>query len=154
MINAIYDLLDKIGYAHPIHPALTHLPIGFVAAAFFLGWAGLWSKRKWSLPCGYPLLVLTLIFWFPTVVFGYMDWQRYYGGALLHPIVVKMVLAGVLLLLVVAGLVIGARDRADTPAMLVVYTLSLATVIALGYFGGQLVYAGAAPAGKGQSAGG
>ena len=37
MIDAFYNLLDKIGYLHPIHPAMTHMPIGLVVGSLFLG---------------------------------------------------------------------------------------------------------------------
>ena len=35
MIELIYQTLTKFGYTHPLHPTLTHVPIGIVVGAFF-----------------------------------------------------------------------------------------------------------------------
>ena len=146
-MNSIYDLLHRIGYQHPIHPALVHLPIGLVAGAFFLGWIALAFKRPGLIPSAYQILVIAFVSWFPTVLFGYQDWQRYYAGAMLHPIVIKLILAGLFFVLLGAGVILGARKRPDARIMVLIYTLSFATVVILGYYGGQLVYTGATPAG-------
>ena len=37
MFDFIYEMLQKFGYTHPLHPTLTHLPIGLVLAAFVFG---------------------------------------------------------------------------------------------------------------------
>ena len=34
MIDAIYGFLQGLGYGHPLHPPLTHLPMGLVIASF------------------------------------------------------------------------------------------------------------------------
>jgi len=34
MIEFIYQTLIKFGYTHPLHPTLTHVPIGMVMGAF------------------------------------------------------------------------------------------------------------------------
>jgi hypothetical protein len=34
MIEFIYQFLAKFGYTHPLHPVLTHIPIGMVMGAF------------------------------------------------------------------------------------------------------------------------
>jgi mono/diheme cytochrome c family protein len=147
MMDSVYTLLRRIGYLHPIHPAFTHLPIGLVSGAFLLGWAAVLLKRPALLPSAYPILVIAFVSWFPTVLFGYLDWQRYYAGAMLHPIVVKLILAGLLFVLLSAGLILGARKNPNARLQVFIYTLSFATVAALGYYGGQLVYTGATPAG-------
>jgi mono/diheme cytochrome c family protein len=126
---------------------MTHMPIGLVVGAFFLGWSALVFKRPGLMPSAYHVLVIAFLFWFPTVVFGYLDWQRYYAGAMLHPIVMKLMLAGLLFVLMSAGLILGARKNTNPRVMALIYTLSFATVAVLGYYGGQLVYTGATPAG-------
>jgi uncharacterized membrane protein len=148
MYDVLYDFLDKIGYLHPIHPAMTHMPIGLVVGSLILGAAALATPRPNLSHAAYYCLVLALIFWFPTVAFGLMDWQRYYGGAWLHPIKMKMILASVLFILLVTGVVAGYRQQARRKWLLPVYLLSFMTVTALGYFGGQLVYGGRTPAGS------
>ena len=37
MIGTIYETLYKIGYTHPLHPALTHLVVGLVIGGFLFG---------------------------------------------------------------------------------------------------------------------
>ncbi len=147
MTDSIYDLLERIGYLHPIHPAMTHMPIGLVVGALFLAGAALLFKRPRLMPSAYHALVVAFVFWFPTALFGYLDWRRHYAGAMLHPIVMKLILAGLLLILLGAGLILGARKHPDLRLMVPIYVLSFATVCGLGFYGGQLVYTGATPAG-------
>jgi uncharacterized membrane protein len=33
MIEFIYQALTKLGYTHPLHPTLTHVPLGMVMGA-------------------------------------------------------------------------------------------------------------------------
>ena len=145
MLNSLYDLLDSIGYLHPIHPAMTHMPIGLVVGSLLMGIAARVLSHPPLARAAYYTLVLALIFLFPTVAFGLMDWERYYAGAWLHPIQMKMILATVLFLLLVVGVVMGHRKQGQSPWLLPVYALCFMTVTALGYFGGQLVYGGRTP---------
>jgi uncharacterized membrane protein/cytochrome c5 len=146
-LDWFYDALDRIGYTHPIHPALVHMPIGLVVGATaFIGMAA-FSRYRHFRVSGHHVLTLALIFWFPTVLFGITDWQRYLGGAWLFVIKVKLALAVVLFVLLVAGVILGFRGRTPLRIMASIYGLCFATVVALGYFGGQLVYAGRAPPG-------
>jgi uncharacterized membrane protein len=146
-VNRFYDFLDTIGYMHPIHPAMVHMPIGLVVGGVTLiGMALLYPRFRSLRASAHHTLVLALVFWFPTVLFGVMDWQRYLGGAWLPAIKVKMVLAAVLLVLLVIGVILGSR-RASLHVLAPIYVLCLAAVVVLGYYGGQLVYAGLAPGG-------
>jgi uncharacterized membrane protein len=145
MIDRFYDLLDKIGYLHPIHPAMTHIPIGLVVGSLFIGSAGLVFKRASMLRAAYYTLVLALIFMVPTVVFGLMDWQRYFGGAWLFPIKMKLGLSGVLAVLLAVGVGLGSRDPTRAGRLVPIYFVCFLTVGALGYFGGQLAYMGRSP---------
>jgi uncharacterized membrane protein len=145
-IDAFYNLLNQIGYMHPIHPAMVHMPIGLVVGATaFLGIAA-YTRLHHFRTSGHHALTLALIFWFPTVLFGIMDW-RYLGGAWLLVIKIKLALAAALFVFLVTGVVLGYLGKATLRSMMAIYGLSFATVVALGYFGGQLVYAGLAPAG-------
>jgi uncharacterized membrane protein len=147
MFNAFYELLDKIGYLHPIHPAMTHMPIGLVVGSLFISITGLLFARLPMVRASYYTLVLAFIFWFPTVTFGLMDWQRYYGGAWLNPIKMKLILASVLFVLLLAGVILGYREERRGKVLIGVYFLSFMTVTGLGYFGGQLVYGNRTPHG-------
>jgi len=145
-VNAFYDFLDRIGYMHPIHPAMVHMPIGLVVGATaFIGMAFFRRFRSFR-TSAHHAMVLALIFWFPTVTFGVMDWQRYLGGAWLFDIKVKVTLALLLLVLLIIGVVLGAR-QASLHVLGPIYALCFAAVVVLGYYGGQLVYAGLAPGG-------
>ena len=148
MIDAIYQFLDWIGYLHPIHPAMTHMPIGLVVGALAIGGSSLFLGRSDFARCAWHVLLVALFFWLPTVVLGVMDWQRYYAGAWLHPITMKMLLAGILLILLATGTLIGYRDPGNTKSLVAIYLLCFMTVTGLGYFGGQLVYANRTPAGS------
>ena len=45
MMDGFYDFLDKIGYLHPIHPAMVHMPIGLIVGSLFIGATGLVFSR-------------------------------------------------------------------------------------------------------------
>jgi uncharacterized membrane protein len=145
-IDSLYRFLSNVGYAHPLHPALVHMPIGLVMGAFVFAWAALLFKgRQLALSARY-CAILAFLFWFPTVLFGFMDWRHFYPGAWLSPITVKLVLAGILLILLVIGLFLGSKGRVGARSLLVVYSLCFFMVVGLGFFGAQLVYAGKAQA--------
>ncbi len=150
MIDGFYDFLDKIGYLHPIHPAMVHMPIGLVVGSLFFGGTGLALSRTSLSRAAYYTLVLALIFWVPTVIFGVMDWQRYYGGAWLFAIKMKIGLAGTLGVLLVSGIWLGHREPMRVKRLIPIYLLCFLTVSSLGYFGGQIVYGGKTPIGPGQ----
>lgn len=156
IIDSFYNFLDKLGYLHPIHPAMTHMPIGLAVGAFFLAWvARLYGHHQIAnqknpggksaalLPSAYHVLVLAYLFYFPTVLFGVMDWQRYLAGAWLFAIKMKLLMAALLFVLLTVGIVLGRK--AKTGVMLTIYSLAFVNVTVLGYYGGQLVYAGITP---------
>lgn len=141
-INAFYSFLSSLGYSHPIHPALVHVPIGLVVGAFVFSWlAALFDKQTLARSARH-CTVLAFLFWFPVVLLGLMDWQHFWGGAWLPLIKMKIVLAGILLILLVIALLFTRKAGDRSRGALVTYTLCFFTVVLLGYFGGQLVYGG------------
>jgi uncharacterized membrane protein len=146
MLDFIYNVLAAIGYTDPVHPPLAHMPIGLTVGALLLGLSALLARRPILGLSAHHCLILALIFVFPTVLLGYMDWQRYYAGAWLFPIKMKLGLAGVLLVLLTLGVVLGRKEEERRWGLIGVYTLSFFTVTGLGYFGGHLVFGGNAPA--------
>jgi uncharacterized membrane protein len=34
-MEIFYHFLQKMGYDHPVHPPITHIPIGLIVAVFF-----------------------------------------------------------------------------------------------------------------------
>jgi uncharacterized membrane protein len=142
IFNPFYKALAALGFTDPVHPALVHMPIGLVVGALFFGFAALIWKRPLLGLSAQHCLVLAWLFFFPTVLFGVMDWQHYYHGAWLVPIKVKIGLAIFLFVLLSIGLILIFKGRGDSKAILVIYVLSFCTVVLLGYFGGHLVFGG------------
>ncbi len=146
MIDFIYQTLTKIGYTHPLHPTLTHVPIGLVMGAFFFAIVGLIFKRTNLAQTARHCAVLALIAAVPTAILGILDWQHFYGGSLLFPIKMKLVLAGVLLIFLFLAVIFGFFGETFSKIVIPMYVLCLLTAVGLGYFGGELVYGTKAPA--------
>ncbi len=140
MLSMLYETLASLGFPSPIHPPLTHIPIGLVTGALVFGLlAMIFSSERLTLiarACG----ILALIFAFITMLFGFMDWQFYYSGGWLHPIKMKLITAGVLAGLLILGIILGEKVRHQHWAVLVVYILSFCAVTGLGWFGDKLTY--------------
>ncbi|RLA89109.1 MAG: hypothetical protein DRG34_04025 [Deltaproteobacteria bacterium] len=87
MIEFFYKILTTVGYTHPIHAPTTHIPVGMVIGAFIFGIVS-WKFRKENLArTAHHCITLALLALLPTVIVGIMDWQHYYAGAWLFPIV-------------------------------------------------------------------
>jgi uncharacterized membrane protein len=146
IFNPFYSALAAIGYTDPIHPPLTHMPIGLVVAALLFGFAGLILRRPLLSQISRYCLLLAWLFIFPTVFLGFMDWQHFYQGAAIFPIIVKISLASFLFVLLSLGLFLVVSGRQESKALLVIYLIAFFTVGGLGYFGGRLTFGGRAPA--------
>lgn len=140
MIEFVYQILVKFGYTHPLHPTITHVPIGMVIGAFLFALTSRTFRWAHLTQTAWHCVVLALIMLLPTAVLGIMDWQYFYGGAMLFPVKMKLVLAGLLLIFLTLALVFGLLGEASSKKVFVLYLFSLLTVIGLGYFGGELVY--------------
>ena len=139
MIESVYALLAKVGFTHPLHPALTHIPMGMVMGCFFFGFLAWYAKKSDFLKTCLHCSVLALIFTVPTIVAGIFDWQHRYGGRYETLIVIKMILAAVLTGLLGYSIVLN-RQGAETKKLFLIYALCLACAVGLGFSGGQLVY--------------
>jgi mono/diheme cytochrome c family protein len=157
MISFIYQTLTQFGYTHPLHPTITHLPIGMVMGAFiFILIAQIYRKTHLA-QTARNCCLLALIGALPTVALGIMDWQHFYNGSLLFPIKMKMALAGILVIFLTIALIFGFFGERYSKTFILMVGLALCSTIGLGYFGGELVYATKAPAGQeleGQAAAG
>lgn len=145
IFNPLYNALYAIGFTDPIHPPLTHMPIALVVAALIFGFTGWILRRPLLSLAGRYCLVLGWLFIFPTVLLGFMDWQHFYQGAWLSPIIAKVGLASCLFVLLSIGLMLIFTGRQESKALLVIYVIAFFTVGGLGYFGGRLVFEGRAP---------
>jgi hypothetical protein len=138
VIDAVYELLEQVGFTHPLHPAITHLPMGMAMGAFLFGASSLRYAvlARTARHCA----VLGLIFVPPTIVAGIFDWQHYYDGDWSGLFTVKIALACLLPLFFLAALAAGRGGREDSRLPIVLYALCLATAIGLGYIGGEIGY--------------
>jgi len=140
MFEFIYQALVKIGYTHPIHPAITHVPVGLTIGGFVFDIAARFLKRPVLTQTARHCMVLALISILPTMFLGYLDWQHFYGGAWLFPIKMKLLLAGMLLIFLSTVVILGLKLERNSKFIILIYTFCLVMVLGLGYFGGELVY--------------
>jgi len=150
--NPFYRALAYIGYLDPLHPPFTHFPIALVTAALIFGLvAAIWRRPRFWITARH-CLGLAWLFIFPTVLFGFMDWQHYYHGAWMFLIIVKICLAAFLFVVLTIGLILHYKGWGETKLILVIYLLGFFTVVALGYFGGKIVFEGAGSSGRAAAA--
>lgn len=144
MSGFIYDWLSHLGFSHPLHPVLVHVPIGMsIGALCFSLWAQI-GKRDRYYDSAYHAMVLALIFALMAIVMGLIDWQRFYGGAWLFEIKAKLVLALAFVLTLMTALwLLGAQRHCARVTGL--YALATLLAMALGFLGGELVYRGFVP---------
>ncbi len=138
MIDSIYELLSQIGFTHPLHPAITHLPMGLVMGAFLFGIVSL--KYEALAKTAHHCIVLALVFVLPTAFLGIMDWQHFYQGEWSTLIIIKFTLTVVLAALLAGAAILGAKKQTKRPFLIAAYALCLFNAIALGFTGGEIQY--------------
>ena len=84
--------------------------------------------------------VFALIAAVPTAILGLLDWQHFYSGAMLFPIKMKLVLAGILIIFLILAVIFGFFSETFSKIVIPLYALCVLTAVGLGYFGGELVY--------------
>jgi len=65
---------------------------------------------------------------------------HYYDGIWTYPVKVKFVLTGILTLLLVIGIYLRYRRSPSMKSVLIIYFLAVLSVVALGYYGDNLVF--------------
>jgi mono/diheme cytochrome c family protein len=141
MSGTIYDTLGQLGFHHPLHPALVHLPLGLVMGGLIFILIGRLSRREPLARTARHCMRLALVSLPVAVAMGYADWIHFFGGAWLMPIKAKIGLAVILFLLVAAAP--GGRKKGaegEEGGRLLVYFLAAICAGGIGYFGGELVY--------------
>lgn len=141
-MNWIYESLARIGYHHPLHPPLTHIPVGLVIGAFIFSLVAWIFNRENIARSARHCIILALLAVPPTALFGFMDWRHFYAGASLTPIRIKMILAAALTVLLLIAWIASRKEVRNMSRLIVICGLCLVTVMALGFFGGELVYSG------------
>ena len=140
MTAFIYSTLAKIGYTHPLHPALVHFPIGMAmgASAFML--LVIFLKKTDLAQAAYYSHIFGLVTLLPTLLVGYMDWQHFYNGDPIPIIIIKIILGFILMALFIYGILLGRKGVNDERKYLIISLCCFAVTIMLGFFGGELQY--------------
>ncbi len=141
-MEIFYQTLQNLGYTHPIHPTIVYLPIGGVMAALIFGIIAVILNRYSFVVSARHSSVLAFFAAFPTILLGYMDWQYYHAGTWMFPIRMKIYLAAALVVLLLITILSHYIFRAGMKTILFLYSLCFINVVAIGYYGGEVVFAG------------
>lgn len=140
MIAGFYSLLEATGFHHPLHPIMAHFSVAMIVGTLIfalIAWLGrkpqLYSTARHTLNFGIVAYVLT-------VLVGFADWIHFYGSAWIVPIQMKIILAAVLLPLLIVAYLLNKQAKSGSTATLIIYALAAIDVIAIGFFGAELVY--------------
>jgi uncharacterized membrane protein len=140
MINFIYELLATIGFKHPLHPAITHIPMGMIMGGFFFALVSLFKKNESLATAAHYCFTLALIFVLPTMIAGFMDWQYKFDAEWSGIILTKLILAFVLVALLIVTFLQGRKPEADIRRLVILYAVCFVTAIGLGFMGAELQY--------------
>lgn len=138
MFTFVYETLNQIGFTHPLHPAITHLPMGLVMGAFIF--TVLSIRVPILAKTAHHCVILALVFLIPTMFVGIMDWQYFYQGEWSGLILTKFILAGILGVFLFITMMMGRRENTPKTLLWAAYGLCLLTAIGLGFTGGQIQY--------------
>jgi uncharacterized membrane protein len=140
MIDFIYNTLAAVGFSHPLHPAMTHIPMGMIIGGFLFALTAAVMNQKDLAKTAHYCFTLALIFVLPTMILGYMDWQYKFDGEWNVLIVTKIILAFILTGMLVVTFIMGRNERVDLKKKLIVYAFCLMIATGLGFTGGELQY--------------
>ena len=140
MTEFIYSTLVKIGYTHPLHPALVHFPMGMAMGALAFMIVLTWLNKTEIAPAAYYSHIFGLITLLPTMIVGYMDWQHFYNGDPNPLIIVKIILGFVLVALFSYAILLGRKGEVNTRKFLIISLLCFVVTCLIGFLGGELQY--------------
>jgi uncharacterized membrane protein len=138
MIEFVYSTLASLGYTHPLHPVITHLPMGMTLGGFMF----LLASMKWEnlSRTAFYCYALALIFVPVTALLGIMDWQHRLFGKVNNLIIVKLILTGVFTVLLSITVYMDFKGALNKRIRMMLYALCFINVILLGFVGGELAY--------------
>ena len=151
MIENIYQTVAGFGYTHPLHPAVTHLPIGLIIGGSLFGLLAAVFRRATFATTAKHCMALAFPALLPTLLLGYGDWQHFYGGTFLFEIKVKLILAGLLCFFLLILIIQSRKGEGVTMNHLPLYLICLMIITGLGYFGGELIFGKKVVAGPGSN---
>lgn len=140
MIEYIYQTLAKIGFSHPLHPAITHIPMGMIIGGFLFAAGAIVMKKDDLAATAHYCFTLALLFTPPTMILGYMDWQYKFDAEWSNLISAKFILAGLLTVMLTVSYFFGRNPAVDIKRKLILYAVCLAIATGLGFTGGELQY--------------
>lgn len=140
MIDFIYQTLASVGFRHPLHPAMTHIPMGMIMGGFLFALTAAVLNKGELAKAGHYCYTLALIFVVPTMLLGFMDWQYKFDGEWSNLILAKFVLAFLLTVMLVVAFKVGRDERTGMKRKLIVYAVCLVIATGLGFTGGELQY--------------
>jgi uncharacterized membrane protein len=140
MIELVYQTLAKIGYSHPLHPAMTHIPMGMIIGGFLFAVSSAVMRKDDLAKAAHYCYTLSLIFVFPTILLGYMDWQYKFDGEWNRLILTKIILAVMLTMMLGITFLYGKNVKVDMKQKLILYVICFAIAMGLGFIGGELQY--------------
>lgn len=139
MVEQLYSILATVGFTHPLHPMLTHVPMGMIIGMVTFSFLALIWRNGTLDRTAYHCSVLALLSVLPVIGAGLLDWLQFQEGEWNEFIIIKMVLGGVLTVLLTLAVMAKRRDATRTK-MFLIYLACLACAGGLGYSGGELVY--------------
>ncbi len=139
MIEGFYTFLANIGFTHPLHPMLTHVPMGMIIGMVVFAFFGVVAKNNMLMQTAFHCSILALAAVFPVIGAGILDWLHLLQGSWNPFIIAKMILASILTILLIVAVIL-KRKGATSSRMLLIYLFCLACAAGLGYSGGELVY--------------
>ncbi|MGB2929655.1 MAG: DUF2231 domain-containing protein [Desulfobacterales bacterium] len=140
MIEFIYQTLAKVGYSHPLHPAMTHIPMGMIIGGFLFAVGSVVMKKDDLAKAAHYCYTLAIIFVLPTMMLGYMDWQYKFEAEWNRLILTKIILALMLTAMLVITFIYGKNVKVDIKQKLILYVICFAISMGLGFIGGELQY--------------
>ena len=89
MVENFYSLLAKIGYSHPLHPMLTHIPMGMIIGMVVFSFIGfIWKEKNFG-QTAYYCAVFALVAILPVISAGVLDWLHFQQGEWSKPILLS-----------------------------------------------------------------
>ena len=140
MIDFIYQTLAQIGFRHPLHPAITHIPMGMVIGGFLFAAASFVFKKDDLAKTAHYCYTLALLFVLPTMLLGYMDWQYKFDAEWNNLILAKIILAIIFTGLLLLAFLFGKNEKMDIRKKLIIYGICLLVATGLGFTGGEIQY--------------
>ncbi len=138
MTEVIFEFFKGIGFTHPLHPVLTHIPMGMVMGAVTFRMVSFLPKMKMLAKTGYHCIILGLLGMFPTAFAGYLDWQHTFGGEPKFLIILKMVLASILLIVMAAIAIKDDPEQRKLDKNTMFYLVIILLAIGLGFSGQEV----------------